>query len=238
MEQCQIEKVVALALVPAHNEAGRIGTVVASARLSIPVLVVDDGSTDTTADEASAYGATVLRQSPNRGKGAALQAGFRWALQQGYPLVVTLDGDGQHDPLEIPHFLDCYGSTHADLIIGARDFAGMPFGRRLANSLGRMLFSWALDCYIADNQSGYRLVSSQLMQAVLTCPEHGFEFEVEMVITAVYNNYHLEWIPVRTIYTGQSSHIHALSHVLRFLRMVRQARCRRKLRYKHGVHCG
>jgi hypothetical protein len=76
------------------------------------------------------------------------------------------------------------------------------------------------------------------MQAVLTSPEHGFEFEVDMIITAVYNNYHLEWLPVRTIYTGQSSHIHALSHVLRFLRMVQQARYRRKLRYKHGVHCG
>lgn len=219
-----VTKTGALALIPAHNEAGRIGWVVAGARLNVPVLVVDDGSTDTTAEEASAYGATVLRQSLNRGKGAALQAGFRWALQQGYSLVVTLDGDGQHDPLEIPRFLDCYRSTCAELIIGARDFAKMPFSRRLANSLGRVLFSWALGCYVADNQSGYRLVSFRLMRAMLSSPQRGFEFEVEMVITAVHNNYRLEWIPVRTIYTGQPSHIHALSHAFRFLGMVWQAR--------------
>ena len=236
MKYSQIEKAVALALIPAHNEAGRIGSVVAGARLSVSVLVVDDGSTDTTADEASASGAIVLQQSLNRGKGAALQAGFRWALQQGYPLVVTLDGDGQHDPLEIPRFLDCYSSTRADLIIGARDFAGMPFSRRLANSLGRLLFSWALGCYAADNQSGYRLVSSRMMRAMLTSPERGFEFEVDMIITAVRNNYHLEWIPVRTIYAGQPSHIHALAHVLRFLRMVWQARRHRKLRCEPIAH--
>ncbi|MGQ9503215.1 MAG: glycosyltransferase family 2 protein [Anaerolineae bacterium] len=228
MEHPQIRKAVALALIPAHNEAGRIGSVVAGARLSVPVLVVDDGSTDSTAMEASAYGATVLRQSSNLGKGAALQTGFRWALQHGYPLVVTLDGDGQHDPLEIPRFLDCYGSTRADLIIGARDFAGMPFGRRLANSLGRMLFSWALGCYVADNQSGYRLASSRMMQAMLTSSERGFEFEVDMIITAVCHHYHLEWIPVRTIYAGQPSRIHALSHVLRFLHIVWRARHHRK----------
>jgi glycosyltransferase involved in cell wall biosynthesis len=224
MEQCQIEKGVTLALIPAHNEAGRIGTVVAGARLNMPVLVVDDGSTDATAYEASAFGATVIRQWPNQGKGAALQAGFRWALQNGYAIVITLDGDGQHDPGEIPRFLECHAVTRADLIIGARDFAGMPFGRRLANSLGRILFSWALGRYIADNQSGYRLVSSRLMQAVLSSSEHGFELEVDMIITAVHNGYHLEWLPIRTIYAGQASHIHALSHVLHFLRMVWRAR--------------
>ena len=233
MKLRQPEKVTALALIPAHNEAGRIGAVVKDANLSVPVLVVDDGSTDNTAIEAAAYGATVLRHSANRGKGAALQTGFRWALQQSFSLVVTLDGDGQHDPLEIPHFLDRYRATHADLIIGTRDFAAMPFNRRLANTLGRALFSWASGCYIADNQSGYRLVSSRLMRAMLSSSERGFEFEVDMIITAVCGGYHLEWIPVRTIYAGQPSHIHTVSHVLRFLRMVWQARHHRKPRCEY-----
>jgi len=200
--------------------------VVAGARLSVPVLVVDDGSTDATANEALKHGALVLQQSPNQGKGAALQTGFRWALQQGYRLVITLDGDGQHDPLEIPRFLSCYAATGADLIIGARDFAKMPLVRRMSNTLGRALFSWALGCYVVDNQSGYRLVTSRLMEAMLASPERGFEFEVDMIVIAVRKGYRLEWVPVRTIYAGQPSHIRALRHVVHFLRLVWQTRYR------------
>ncbi len=75
----------------------------------LPVLVVDDGSEDETAAVARAAGGTVVRQSPNQGKGAALQAGFRHALGLGVDAVVTLDADGQHDPAEIPAFLEAPG---------------------------------------------------------------------------------------------------------------------------------
>ena len=124
-----------LAIVPAHNEAGRIGAVVAAVTAQgLPVLVVDDGSADTTGVEASAAGARVLRLEPNQGKGGALKAGFRQALATrasqgsaaaataatagsgetapgsgetapGWAAFLTLDGDGQHDPAEIPQFV-------------------------------------------------------------------------------------------------------------------------------------
>jgi len=94
-----------LALVAAFNEAARIRDVVREASAHLPVLVVDDGSSDATASEAEAAGASVLIQRPNQGKGAALRAGFRWALERGFDAVVTLDGDGQHDPATIPAFL-------------------------------------------------------------------------------------------------------------------------------------
>ena len=111
-----------LALIPAYQEALRITAVVERAREHLPVVVVDDGSTDETAARAEAAGANVLRQVPNAGKGAALRAGFRFALEQDAAAVVTLDADGQHDPAEIPAFLAAYEATGPELIIGCRDF--------------------------------------------------------------------------------------------------------------------
>ena len=97
-----------MVLIPAYQEGPRIAAVVEGARRHLPVVVVDDGSTDDTAARAEAAGATVLRQVPNAGKGAALRAGFAYALDDGADAVVTLDGDGQHDPDEIPAFLAAY----------------------------------------------------------------------------------------------------------------------------------
>jgi glycosyltransferase involved in cell wall biosynthesis len=213
-----------LALIPAYNEAPHIASVVTGALAHLPVLVVDDGSTDDTAARAKASGAAVLRQMPNQGKGSALRAGFRQALHKGYDAVLTLDADGQHDPTEIPKFLRAYHAGRANLIIGQRDFSQMPLTRRLANSLGQWSFSWALGQYIPDNQSGYRVVDRQLMEAMLTSRERGFEFEVEMIVICVERGLMLDWVPIRTIYAGQKSHINKLEHTLDFVRMLWQTR--------------
>jgi peroxiredoxin len=213
-----------LTLIPAYNEAERISAVIAGARAHGPVLVVDDGSHDDTAARAEAAGADVLRQAPNQGKGAALRAGFRWALEAGYDAVITLDADGQHDPDEIPDFIAAYAGGQPDLVIGARDFGQMPPVRRVSNTLGRVLFSWALGQPVRDNQSGYRLISRRLMQAMLDSAEAGFEFEVEMIVIAVQQGYGLAWVPIRTIYAGESSHIRPWQHLTNFLRVVWRTR--------------
>ncbi|MEX2011973.1 MAG: glycosyltransferase family 2 protein, partial [Chloroflexota bacterium] len=114
------------AVIPAYQEAPRVGPVVVGAKAHLPVLVVDDGSADDTASVAEDAGATVLRLRPNQGKGAALRAGFRWALDNGIEAVVTLDADGQHDPAEIPTFVAARARTGADLVVGRRDFRRMP----------------------------------------------------------------------------------------------------------------
>ncbi len=215
-----------LVLIPAYNEATRLAPVVIGALSQLPVLVVDDGSTDNTAAVADSAGAAVLPQIPNQGKGAALRAGFQWALDKGYGAVLTLDADGQHDPAEIPNFLQAYRADQADLIIGSRDFDQMPWVRRLANSLGRGAFSWALGQYVPDNQSGYRLISRRLMEAMLASGEQGFEFEVEMIVVCMQQGFKLDWVPIRTIYAGESSHINPLQHTINFLRVVRQTRLR------------
>ena len=220
-----------LAVIPAHDEEPRIGSVVGGALAFLPVLVVDDGSCDDTARAAREAGAEVLEQRPNAGKGAALRAGFRRALEGGYEGALTLDGDGQHDPAEIPALLAAFapGTTPAaarrpDLVVGRRDFTRMPPARRLANTLGGQAFSWAVGTHVPDNQSGYRLVGRRLMEASLGSTEGGFEFEVEMLATCIARGWPVAWVPIRTIYTGGPSHIRPAAHVRHFFRAVGAAR--------------
>lgn len=213
-----------VALIPAYNAEPFVGDVVRRARAHLPVVVVNDGSRDGTAQVARDAGALVIDQQPNQGKGAALQRGFAWALEREATAVITLDADGQHDPAEIPAFLERFHGTRADLIIGARDFSQMPFIRRASNTIGRRAFSWALGQPIRDNQSGYRLLSNRLMAAVSSSGERGFEFELDMIVICVKNHWRLEWVPIRTIYAEEKSNIKPLQHVAHFFRMVYHTR--------------
>ena len=232
-----------LALIPAHDEAARIAAVVLGAAAHLPVLVVDDGSSDETARIAREAGAEVLEQRPNAGKGAALRAGFRHALESGFDGALTLDGDGQHDPAEIPLFVAAFaasggmsGATRGttarpDLVVGRRDFSRMPAARRIANTVGGHAFSWAVGARVPDNQSGYRLVGRRLMEASLESTEHGFEFEVEILATCIARGWPIAWVPIRTIYTGGPSHIRPAAHAGHFFRAV--AAARRTVRESH-----
>ena len=215
-----------VALIPAHDEAPRIAAVVAAAREHLPiVVVVDDGSSDRTADVARAAGATVIEQRPNQGKGAALRTGFRHALADGAEAILTLDADGQHDPAEIPSFVAAWDAEpRPELVIGRRDFRTMPFARRVSKVLGGRAFSWAVGQPIPDNQSGYRLVGRRIMEATLASDEGGFEFEVEMITTCIRLGGRIAWVPIRTIYAGAPSHIRPLAHLRSFLRIVGKAR--------------
>jgi glycosyltransferase involved in cell wall biosynthesis len=209
-----------IAIIPAYQAAVMLPRVVEGALRHLPVLVVDDGSTDATADVAAEAGAMVIRQSPNQGKGAALRIGFSRALEAGASAVVTLDADGQHDPDAIPDFLAAWVERRAPLIIGRRDFTQMPLSRRIANVLGTWTFSRAVGRPIADNQSGYRLISRALLPRLLESREPGFEFEVEMITLAIRAGLPIDWVPIATIYEDGGSHIQPVSHVLNFLRVA------------------
>jgi glycosyltransferase involved in cell wall biosynthesis len=216
---------VIVALIPGFNEGPRIGRVVSEAATHLPVLVVDDGSNDDTAARAREAGATVIEQRPNQGKGSALRTGFRQALASGADAVLTLDADGQHDPAEIPSFLAAWSvDPQPDLVIGRRNFRAMPPIRRLSNELGGRAISWAVGRSIPDNQSGYRLIGRRLMEATLVSDEGGFEFEVEMITTCIRLGGTIAWVPIRTIYAGEPSHIRPLAHLRSFIRIVRKAR--------------
>jgi glycosyltransferase involved in cell wall biosynthesis len=224
MEMDQAPRDRILAIIPAYNEGAGVAAVVRAAGQFLPVLVVDDGSSDDTAAEAESAGAVVLRQRPNQGKGAALRAGFRHAFAEGYDAVVALDADGQHDPAELPRFLSRFTQGRPDLIIGQRRLRHMPPVRRLANYLGRKSFSWVIGQPIPDNQSGYRLISRRLLQELTAGQEAGFEFEMEMIVTCVRRGYVLDWLPIRTIYAGESSHINPLAHLINSIRMMAKIR--------------
>jgi glycosyltransferase involved in cell wall biosynthesis len=238
------EPATVIAIVPAHNEGPRIGAVVhALVAQGLPVLVVDDGSSDDTGNAARAAGARVLSLMPNRGKGAALKAGFREALGEEsgsaaiesparaagstaarWEAILTLDGDGQHDPAEVPAIIQTWSAEGADLVIGARDYLSMPPVRWFTNSVSRVLFSWALGEKIPDNQSGYRLRSRRLAEASLSSPEQGFAFEVEEIAICVGRGYKLAWVPIKTIYGTEVSDIKPWTHLVSFIRVTRRAR--------------
>lgn len=207
-------------IIPAYNEETHIGFVVSQATKILPTFVIDDGSKDNTSVIAQKNGAQVFLQVPNQGKGEALKRGFREALNLDCDYVITLDADGQHDVQESSQFISYFNHENLDLIIGYRDFKKMPFSRRIANTVGGWAFSWAMGMKILDNQSGYRLLSRRLLERVLQSKESGFEFEVEVIATCVKANYSIGWVPIRTIYGNETSHIHPIHHIKNFFRVV------------------
>jgi glycosyltransferase involved in cell wall biosynthesis len=213
-----------VALIPAFNEDRVIGPVLARTQKQLPTVVVDDGSSDSTPQLVDDSGAKLIQHSVNRGKGAALQTGFEWALEAGAKAVLTLDADGQHDPLEIPKFLVVYRATGADLIVGRRRFRDMPFPRNLTNPFGSWLLSLIVGERIADNQSGFRLYGRRLVE-VLDFKTTGFEFEVEVFGAAICNDLRIEWVDIKTIYhTETTSYFHPILDSGRFFGALWRAR--------------
>lgn len=163
----QVERV--LIVVPALNEERSVGEVVARTRaLGYDVCVVDDGSTDATADHARAAGAVVLQVPLNLGVGGALRCGFRWALANGYDAAVQLDGDGQHDPHEVAALLTCMRDTGADMVIGSRFVEGagdyaVRGARRFAMTVLARRAARATGTYVADSTSGFRAIRRPLL---------------------------------------------------------------------------
>jgi len=209
-----------LVLIPAWNEATRVGAVVEAFRGGLPVLVVDDGSVDGTGEVARKVGAEVIQHETNQGKGVALATGFRYALATGYRAVITLDADGQHDPAEAGKFIEAFERGEGDLIIGRRDFRQMPFPRAQANAIGSWMLSRVLHAPIYDNQSGYRLHSRRLLES-LDLRMSGFEFEVDVIVQAVVLGLPIGWVEIRTIYgINKTSYFHPISDSLKFLGMV------------------
>jgi glycosyltransferase involved in cell wall biosynthesis len=215
-------------IMPTYNEVGQIATTVAEAKRHLPVVVIDDGSTDGSGDLAEAAGATVIRHSVNQGKGAALRTGFDYALRLGVSAAIAMDGDGQHDPAEIPRFIEAYRRGAGDLIIGQRTFTQMPIVRRIANRIGNLLLSAAMGQKVLDNQSGYRLIGRPILEGIRPTAT-GFEAEVEILLRAQLANFRIGWVPIRTIYGAEVSHFRPLRDTSLFLKMVwRVWRARRR----------
>jgi glycosyltransferase involved in cell wall biosynthesis len=193
------------AIVPAFNEAPRIAGVVRDVRpLVAELVVVDDGSSDGTADVAMAAGARVLRQSTNGGKGTAVRAGLAHALANPFTHVLLLDGDGQHRPADVPRLLAAAGDH--DVVLGARVFErdAMPRSRYYANVIGSRALSGFLGVPVDDTQSGFRLFRADTLRGIrLTA--RGYEIETEMLIRVAQRGARIVSVPVEAVYAGVES---------------------------------
>lgn len=214
-----------LALIPAHNEADRIGAVVTQARpLVDDVVVIDDGSDDETAAVAEKAGAKLLRHEKNRGKGGAIATALDYFKQSGAAFAVLLDADGQHDPSEITKFLETANREQADIVIGTRmgDTGDMPFVRRVTNRFTSWVTSQLAGQRIPDSQCGYRLLRREVLKD-LRLSTARFETETEMLVQAARAGHRVVSIPIRTIYeSGHTSHIHPFRDTIRFFTFVRR----------------
>ncbi|MBN1556775.1 MAG: glycosyltransferase family 2 protein [Lentisphaerae bacterium] len=215
-----------LVLMPAYNEAERVGEAVRGARRHAPeVVVIDDGSTDDTAAEAERAGAVVLRHDRNRGKGAALQTGFRYAQEKGVECVIAMDADGQHDPEEIPLFLETYRRTGLPVLIGDRmtNVRGMPRVRRWTNRYMSRLLSRRIGQVIPDTQNGYRLYRCDSLPA-RPLGSARFAADSEILLEMAARGVRFGAVPTRVIYRDERSKINPIRDTVRFYRMLKQWR--------------
>lgn len=207
-------------VIPCLNESASIATLVTAVRRQLPsIIVVDDGSTDDTAQLAEAAGAIVLRRAQNFGKGAALHTGLAHSVKSGFEWAVTLDGDGQHAPEDLPALLHSAELTGARLVIGDRmgEAHKMPWLRQMVNHWMSWMLSRYTGKFLPDTQSGFRLIHLPTW-AMLSLNTQRYEVESEMLMAFLVAGWQVEFVPIRVIRSPRSSHIHPVADSLRWLR--------------------
>jgi len=211
------------AIIPCLNEQAAIASVVRDVRSHVGrVYVVDDGSSDATAARASEAGAEVIRHPTPRGKGAALQTGCMACLTAGYTTAILLDGDGQHDPADIPAFVECARRTGSPLVVGNRmgDNAAMPAVRRFVNAWMSRRLSEIASQSLPDSQCGFRLMDLRVWSA-LGLKAANFEIESEVLLAFAGAGHRVEFVPIKVIYGAERSKINPLIDTIRWFRWLR-----------------
>lgn len=170
-----------LAIIPCYNEESTIGSIVLKTKRYVDqVLVVDDGSTDDTAKIAADAGAIVISHETNKGKSSVIKTGFKYALENNYDYVITLDGDGQHDPKEVPCVLGNLMNNGHDITVGLRfgDNTEMPAWRKVGKRVLDYATSFGSGGYLTDSQSGFRAFNKRAIEQ-LTPKLNGEAFSTE-----------------------------------------------------------
>ena len=213
------------AVIPAYQEQKHVGEVAQRARTQLEhVLVVDDGSTDATADRARAAGVDVVVHPQNRGKGESIKTGLRYWFDRGSEYVVLLDADGQHLPEEISRFVGAITSeSGAKVFVGSRmnDTRTMPLLRRMVNRYMSNKISRVCGQQIPDTQCGFRMLHRDIIPEVLSGSSR-FEYETEMLIIASRKRYRIASVPISTIYSDEVSSINPVRDTLRFFKLMRR----------------
>lgn len=213
-------------VIPAYNEAATIRDL-AERALAIckHVIVVDDGSSDATGAALDGLNVLCLRNDSNLGKAASLWRGAHAALALGVQSVVTLDGDGQHAPEDIPRLMAAAEYSPTSIVIGARlaDPSVIPKLRLFANRAAVFWLSWACGQRLDDSQSGFRVYPAVLFDKIVIPHDrqHGFVFESEILIEAARHGHRCEMVPIAAVYRpgARASYFRHLD-TLRIIRMV------------------
>ncbi|MGR3309466.1 MAG: glycosyltransferase family 2 protein [Candidatus Brocadiales bacterium] len=203
-------------VIPAYNASKTIKNVVTGALKHIPmVVVVDDGSKDNTATVASEAGARVIVIDRNRGKGNALKAFFRTADEEGYHAVISMDADGQHDPEDIPLFLNAHNLFPDDIISGSRfhEKEKMPRVRYHIMLLTQFYISLAANQFLEDTQCGFRLYPLPLIRQIRLTTER-YVTESELLMKTGDMGMNIRFVNIKTIYSENLSHIRPVADFL------------------------
>ncbi|MBI3087590.1 MAG: glycosyltransferase family 2 protein [Candidatus Omnitrophica bacterium] len=212
----------ACVVIPAYNAADTLEPLVRQIKaMGLDVVVVNDGSTDRTAQAMTEAGTMLISHLANEGKGAALRSGFAFAVAAGYDAVVTMDSDGQHGPADLPPLLDAAAQSGAGIVVGDRMSSGapMPLARRWTNRVMSCLVSALTRQRIPDSQCGLRVIRRDVLAAVRLRTRR-FEIESEVLLAAARAGWAIDSVPIRAIYDRHRSHIRPLQDGVRFLRLI------------------
>lgn len=202
--------------IPAYNEEKYIGDVVSNSKKhSEHVFVVDDASTDNTQIVSTNAGAKVFRHTVNKRYGGAIRTCFEIARGEKADILVTLDGDGQHDPSDIPKLLGPILKNKADIVIGSRFSASsnhIPFYRKIGISIITFLYNFGSDARVSDSQSGLRAYNSRAIQEMKTLKEDCMGVSVELLLKARMKKLRIREVPTKVYYHNESSSINPIKH--------------------------
>ena len=218
-----VNRTTVAAIIPAYFEEKHVGEVVERTLKQVDnVLVVDDGSSDATAEKARGAGAVVIKHERNAGKGETIKTGLRYWLERGFQHVIILDADGQHLPEEIARFI-AVAPAGADLVIGTRmnDVRQMPLLRRVVNQYMSRRISRVCKQDVPDTQCGFRMLTARVIPHLLGGAER-FDYETEVLFIVSRNGGRIESVPISTVYGDEVSSIHPVRDTIRFLKLMRK----------------
>ncbi len=204
-----------LACIPAYNEESHIENLVKSAKNHVDqVIVCDDGSTDDTASIAKKAGATVISHKVNQGYGAAIISLFDYARKNNAEIMITIDGDGQHNPDQIPLLLDTITQHNVDVVIGSRFLnqnTKTPGYRKRGIKIITSAANYGTDLKVSDSQSGFRAYSKNAIDAIHPT-EEGMSVSTEILLKISNKGLSLAEIPITISYDDDTSEYNPISH--------------------------